>query len=1055
MSKIEQQILEILKGATGPLKARDIVDGLKAQFGLRADRTEVNQLLYGALKSKLRKAGEGEWLIRGGSGSESADPSPVLPPDPSPGLLAKLIENIPSPEIPAAFGGTSEPHPAETLAPGARVLIRDAEWLVRKVDRTSTGGQALAVVGLSELVKDKKSTFLTEIEDSVQILDPVKTELVADDSSNYRKSLLYIESLLRMKSPTGPGIHVGHRAAMDTVPYQLDPAIQALDQARARILIADGVGLGKTLEAGILVSELIRRGRGKRILVVAIKSMLTQFQKEFWNRFTIPLTRLDSTGLQRIRQKIPSNQNPFQFYDKTIISGDTLKRDAEYRTYIENSYWDIIVIDEAHNVAERGGDASQRAKLAKLLSERSDTLIMLSATPHDGRARSFASLMNMLDPTAIANPEDYKPEDIKGLFIRRFKKDIRDQVPDDFPERSVTKKPCKATADEERAYASLVDLKFKATEQRRGGSMLFRTTLEKALFSSPAACLETVVNRIAVLEEGKRPDYEKDVEALKALAENIEKISAKEFSRYQGLLALLREWKWTGKDTRDRIVIFTERIATLKFLKEHLQKDLGLSDKEVLTLHGQEGSDDEQQKIVEAFGKDDSPARLLIGSDIASEGINLHYLSHRLVHFDLPWSLMVFQQRNGRIDRYGQKQKPLIAYLMTESGVEKIKGDMRILELLTEKEEQAYKNIGDAAMLMGKYKVEEEENFIAKLMEGGHSREVAEQLIAKEAKAAEEEQKLDPLALLMQGAGPSEEARAAGRNRELPTVFPDDYSFAKAAIEHVRQESDLQARFYDSDKRFELTIPEDFKRRCAYLPAEILPEDGRFRFSSNKAVIMTEVDRCRREEQAWPTVHYLWPMNPVMEWLCDKAVASFRRQQAPIISGMSGLGKDESIFILSGLLPNRKGQPLIHEWFGIRFKGDKHTASTPLNDLLSAFPLRYGGLSNPDKKYDTGPLTKLLAKAVEEMKSLMTKERAKFEAGATPELAAHLKDLERLQVRQEKQIEFKFQDKKNVKDRELRGVEKLFSEYAQWIKDTKTVGDVPYIQIVAVLRGEG
>ena len=158
--------------------------------------------------------------------------------------------------------------------------------------------------------------------------------------------------------------------------------------------------------------------------MLAVKSMLTQFQKEFWNRFTIPLTRLDSIGIQRVRSRIPTSHNPFHYYDKAIISIDTLKQDAEYRTYLEQAYWDIIVIDEAHNVADRGaggakggtahGRTSLRSRLARLLARRSDTLIMLSATPHDGRARSFASLMNMLDATAIADPDNYSRDDFRG-----------------------------------------------------------------------------------------------------------------------------------------------------------------------------------------------------------------------------------------------------------------------------------------------------------------------------------------------------------------------------------------------------------------------------------------------------------------------------------------------------------------------------------------------------------------------------------------------------------------------------------------------------------------
>jgi len=226
----------------------------------------------------------------------------------------------------------SKPPP---LAPGARIVVRDAQWLVRRVDRTSTAGQALKVVGISELVRNKEAVFLTEIEKKVEILDPVDTKLVSDPSPGYQASLLYMESLLRRVPPTDQNLYVGHNAAMDYVPYQFDPAVQSLQQPRQRILIADAVGLGKTLEAGILLCELIRRGKGQRILVVAVKSMLTQFQKELWSRFTIPLVRLDSVGIQRIRSRIPTSHNPFYYYDKSIISIDTLKQDTEYRTYLE------------------------------------------------------------------------------------------------------------------------------------------------------------------------------------------------------------------------------------------------------------------------------------------------------------------------------------------------------------------------------------------------------------------------------------------------------------------------------------------------------------------------------------------------------------------------------------------------------------------------------------------------------------------------------------------------------------------------------------------------
>ena len=234
--------------------------------------------------------------------------------------------------------------------PGARLLIRDAEWIVRRVDH-APGGYQVTCDGISEIVRGREAVFLTALEPSIEALDPANTKLVSDTSARFTDSRLYMESLLRQAVPNDDRVHVAHTAAMDLVNYQLDPALLALSRPRQRILIADAVGLGKTLAAGILVSELIARGRGRRILVLAVKSMLTQFQKEFWNRFTIPLTRLDSIGIQRVRSRIPTNHNPFYYYDKAIISIDTLKQDAEYRIYLEQA------VRHAHHAL---GDASRR-----------------------------------------------------------------------------------------------------------------------------------------------------------------------------------------------------------------------------------------------------------------------------------------------------------------------------------------------------------------------------------------------------------------------------------------------------------------------------------------------------------------------------------------------------------------------------------------------------------------------------------------------------------------------------------------------------------------------
>lgn len=954
-------------------------------------------------------------------------------------------------------------------APGARVIIRDCEWVVRRADPCDDGGYILTVDGLSELVNGKSAKFLSRLEeqaDAIRILDPAETRFEQDTTPGFEKSRLFIETQLRQITPADDKIHLGHRAAMDPVPYQLDPALQALKQNRQRILIADSVGLGKTLEAGILMSELIRRGRGKRILVLTLKSMMTQFQKEMWNRFTIPLTRLDSAGLQRVRNHIPGNHNPFYYYDKSIISIDTLKQDNEYRRHLEQAYWDIIVIDEAHNVAERSS-GSQRAKLAQLLAGRSDTLIMLSATPHDGKARSFASLMNMLDPTAISDPDDYSKEDFrdKGLVIRRFKKDIRDQVKQEFKERVVKDIYLHASQEEEGAYQALLDVPFtyRGEHSATSNGQLVRIGLQKAMFSSPAAAEVSVKQRIAKLQgNGASADEQAEIEALYRLQHALRNISPTNFSKYREFLGLLnsKDFGWKKSDTDDRLVIFSERIETLNWLQVQLQQDLKLKDDAIQILHGGM-SDIEQQSIVEAFGKPESKLRVLLCSDVASEGINLHYLSHRLVHFDLPWSLMVFQQRNGRVDRYGQEQTPIITYLIAQSSNPTVKGDQRILEILKEKDDQAYRNIGDPATFMKVHDADAEEALTMQAMATG----IDAQTFDKQYQADDSNEGDDLLALFLnpEAAQPKAPEQIEQFTVDGFSLFPSDYEFARQALEAVNRER-RQVNFSANNERQTITLtpPDDLDYRFRFLPPEIRPEDGSLVLTADKHRFAEEIRRSRQDENAWPKLHYLWPQHPAIQWLQDKLLAQVARHSAPVLvlpdidRVIQLMQPDESVFLVSGLIPNRKAHPVIWKWFAIRIRNDAVTGIEPAEAWLQRLQLD-NRLPNRAQPLDTALLESLRPAVITAARHQMEQLQQDYIVTHRPQLERQLGELKALKGRQVTQLDLQLEGSNQAehfkaarKEERLKRIEKVFADYQTWVQDTHTIEPVPFIQIIAV-----
>ena len=970
-----------------------------------------------------------------------------------------------------------------TLAPGARVVVRTEEWLVRRVDPSADGGHLLTCDGLSELVRGSSALFLTELEGPIEILDPATTVLTADLSPQYAASLLAIESQRRRSLPNDVSIRLGHKAAMNVVPYQLDPALQALRQPRARILIADAVGLGKTLEAGILATELIQRGRGKRILVVTQKSMLTQFQKEWWCRFSIPLVRLDSVGLARVRNRIPANHNPFNHFDRSIISVDTLKSNLEYRNYLENAWWDMIVIDECHNVAARAGEqgVSRRARLARLLATRSDTLILLSATPHDGSARSFASLVTLLDPTAISDPEDYSPEDFrdKGLVVRRFKKDIRDQVSADFQERSTNCLRRAAAPEEEAAYRALLAVKFTQGGQHRAGrqQQLQRVGMQKALFSSPAAALQSSLKRIELLTHKKGATTEEAEEAagLQDLAAALRAITPAAFSKYQRLLQELRSpaFAWSPQDAADRLVIFSERIDTLAWLQAHLLADLKLKPEQVKVLTG-DMPDTEQQDLVDRFGRLEDPVRILLCSDVASEGLNLHYFCHRLVHFDLPWSLMVFQQRNGRVDRYGQKHKPQIVYLFTQAQTEGVKGDLRILEILQAKDDQAYANLGDPSAFLNVYDADKEADKVAGFMAEQLAPEQVEARLDAAAASTDDNEGDALMALFGMGPSATSTASAAAPASSLSAIanghflFEGDYHWAKTALtllsaQHKAETGGTFADWQHNDAQatLSLTAPLDLKDRLRQLPREAQADGDRYTLCAQPLRMMEAMEAARQaklEDDTWPALHYLWAQHPILDWLADRVLTHFGRHQAPVIQSLK-LQAGVQAFVMMSLLPNRKGQPLLVDWQVAHRNGTNGAFRLePFDAFAQRIGLKAGALANSSGARPP-PLAELqaaLPAAVAAMRAHMVVRQGEFAAANEARLQGTLQDLERLQARQIEQLQRRLDKQiETVKrarfERRSQGIHRVFDDYRQWVQDTLTTEPQPWIQVMAAL----
>ena len=864
-----------------------------------------------------------------------------------------------------------DPAPSLDVAPGSVVRVRDEDWLVTQVSTTSDG-MLLTVQGLSELVRDTTAQFSAGLDHIVPV-DPRRTRVIADTSTRHRLSRLWLEATLRKTAlpATSTDLAVVSDVLADPLAYQLTAVRQALDPAnlRPRILLADTVGLGKTLEIGMILAELVRRGRGDRILIVTPRHVLEQMQHEMWSRFALPFVRLDSVGIQRVRRSVPASRNPFSVFHRAIISIDTLKSDR-YLNHLRKQRWDAVVIDESHNVTNKG---TLNNRLADILSRQTDALILASATPHNGDPKSFAELIRLLEPTAVRADGSLDEDAVRRLVIRRHRHsdEVRDVVGGRWKERltPVNKLVAPSPAEDvvagelSRTWLHRSDGALPPGSQGKGsrGDSLFAWTLAKSFLSSPAALIQTIDERLARRRSraaaGSTPEPSEQSQALARLRELAVEANTTASGKYQALLTELHRIG-IGPRSTERVVVFAERIATLTWLAEHLREDLRLPAGAVRVMHGSL-SDVEQQEIVEQFRQAHTPVRVLVTGDVASEGVNLHAQCHELIHYDIPWSLIRIEQRNGRIDRYGQNVSPQITTLLLDPSDPRFSGDVRVLTRLMEKEDQAHRALGDAASLMGLYSGEKEEAAIREALAAGKD-------IDEVVPDANDALTLDPMATLF--AKLTGTAEAKGDDADAPVgadgsrdpaspaaanpsdsgdpADPADSADAatpaaptqpaaplatstlyETQLDYLRQAlTELYERPEEPEQRqtggggvswrehgtqhvVEMVPPAGLRHRLSVLPQSYLRER---RVQEHLKLATTQAKGARlltealsdSSDSSWPEAHYLGPLHPVLDWAGDRVLAKLGRSSVFAVRG----DVDSPTVLLLGTLTNQAGR---------------------------------------------------------------------------------------------------------------------------------------------------
>jgi hypothetical protein len=608
------------------------------------------------------------------------------------------------------------------IKPGIIINMRNRLWRVDEYDGIEV--VATPITGDS----NDKRIFLSDVEEiREERFEKINPELPGDLSAQRLLLRAYQFDLIHGSAP----FLSLHRSSVVPYNYQMVPLILALEKPNARMLIGDDVGLGKTVEAGLIISELIQRGKVKRVIFLTPANLKQQWKEALEYFFHIKATIIDSFSRKEFEKELPSGANPWQYYQFVIASIDYAKS-PDIKQQIKEQDWDLLLVDEIHLCARphsntKSTKQQQRYELVRDLSKKIANVLMLTATPHNGYSDSFASILEMINPEIVLqnNQGNISFDKAKARYnvIQRNRKKLEAWYEKQGKKSPFPKRDQREVIIEPKANGKLIQLldaverygdfilksaKEKESKKIKNIANWVAIHLQKRAISSPYAVLKSLENRISTIQDKVEnlneseeetlenyvydlfSDDERITEEMASLRLDFEALSQDEIAELKRILEFGESL--TPKDdeklqklkneilpeliSKDpKVILFTKYKDTLDYLEKHLKT----KDFETFVMHG----DMSLNARTEIFGKfDRSKKAILIATDVISEGLNLQRLASNVVHYELPWNPNRLEQRNGRIDRIGQKRDLVnIRTLVVDKSMDK-----EILDLLLEKQ---------------------------------------------------------------------------------------------------------------------------------------------------------------------------------------------------------------------------------------------------------------------------------------------------------------------------------------------------------------------------------